>query len=174
MAVERAVLEVAAGGGHAAARALLMSSAELLPSAGSSSARRIRDWLLAAAEKTAGLRAGWEDSTLGNMFVARHLAGDPECLTQSAAAGGDVGFSRLVPTSHRGRSAHRAKSVEGSQAISDLRRATVSLGLGSGTDRSGLTFARSPTRRPRTAPTRAPSPMKKLLGASSTSRHRSS
>ena len=88
--------------------------------------------------------------------------------------GGDVGFSRLVPTSHQGgQRIGFPKSVEGSQAIS--RSASChcfTKTSGSGTDRSGLTFARSPTRRPRTAPTRAPSPME-LPGVSSASRHRS-
>ena len=52
-------------------------------------------WLLAAAEKNLPVFVpGWEDSTLGNMFVARHLAGDLERL--DAVRSGLEAMSALV------------------------------------------------------------------------------
>ena len=52
-------------------------------------------WLLAAAQKNLPIfTPGWEDSTLGNMFVARHLAGDLRGL--SAIRGGLEAMTRLV------------------------------------------------------------------------------
>ena len=52
-------------------------------------------WLLAAAEKHLPIfTPGWEDSTLGNMFVARHLAGDLEGL--GAVRGGLEAMANLI------------------------------------------------------------------------------
>jgi deoxyhypusine synthase len=52
-------------------------------------------WLLAAAEADLPIfTPGWEDSTLGNMFVARHLAGDLKGL--SAVRGGLEAMAALI------------------------------------------------------------------------------
>jgi deoxyhypusine synthase len=131
-------------------------------------------WLLAACEKKLPIFVpGWEDSTLGNVFVAAALRGE---VNYSCVKSGLELMGNLVTWYQE---MTREESLGffqiGGGIAGDFPICVVPLIQQDLKQESyGATSARSAIRRRPTAPTPAPCPTRRLPGASSPSTHRAS